>query len=147
MKRFSLSAPTPYINFTMTFGKNFWMEASHAGKKAADSLKKSLPTAMSATWTVNTVRTIFQLCWNSGSCLFPLHFAEVQLNCTARNACGMISGSISRTMTIFKNSLTRRKKHCCVPPICRSGSPTSWNTAAPTVRLTGRRYPRWHALC
>ena len=48
---------------------------------------------------------------------------------------------------IFKNSLTHRKKHYCVPPICRSGSPTSWNTAAPTVRLTGRRCPMWHALC
>lgn len=27
----------PYINFTMTFGKNFWLEAFHAGKKAANS--------------------------------------------------------------------------------------------------------------
>ena len=61
--------------------------------------------------------------------------------------CRMISGSILRTMTIFRRSLTRRKKHCCVLPICRSGSPTSWNTAAPTVRLTGRRCPMWHALC
>ena len=47
----------------------------------------------------------------------------------------------------FQRSLTRRKKHCCVLPICRSGSPTSWSTAAPTVRLTGRRCPMWHALC
>ena len=32
------------------------------------------------------------------------------------------------TATIFKSSLTHRKKHYCVLPICRSGSPTSWNT-------------------
>ena len=35
----------PYINFTMIFGKNFWLEAFHAGKKAANSSKKSLTTA------------------------------------------------------------------------------------------------------
>lgn len=89
----------------------------------------------------------FRLRWNSGRCLFPLHFTAVWQNCTARNACGMISGNILRTMTIFKSSLTRRKKHCCALPICRNGSPTSWNTAAPTVRLTSRRCPMWHALC
>ena len=147
MKRSSRSAPMPYINFTMIFGKNFWLEAFHAGKKAANSSKKSLTTAMSAIWTANTVRTIFRLRWNSGRCLFPLHFAAARQNCTAQNACGMISGSILRTVTIFKSSLTHRKKHYCVLPICRSGSPTSWNTAAPTVRLTGRRCPMWHALC
>ena len=126
---------------------DFWLEAFHAGKKAANSSKKSLTTAMSAIWTANTVRTIFRLRWNSGRCLFPLHFAAARQNCTAQNACGMISGSILRTVTIFKSSLTHRKKHYCVLPICRSGSPTSWNTAAPTVRLTGRRCPMWHALC
>ena len=147
MKRSSRSAPMPYINFTMIFGKNFWLEAFHAGKKAANSSKKSLTTAMSAIWTANTVRTIFRLRWNSGRCRFPLHFAAARQNCTAQNACGMISGSILRTVTIFKSSLTHRKKHYCVLPICRSGSPTSWNTAAPTVRLTGRRCPMWHALC
>ena len=116
-------------------------------KEAANSSKKSLTTAMSAIWTANTVRTIFRLRWNSGRCRFPLHFAAARQNCTAQNACGMISGSILRTVTIFKSSLTHRKKHYCVLPICRSGSPTSWNTAAPTVRLTGRRCPMWHALC
>ena len=89
----------------------------------------------------------FRLRWNSGRCLFPLHFAAARQNCTAQNACGMISGSILRTVTIFKSSLTYRKKHYCVLPICRSGSPTSWNTAAPTVRLTGRRCPMWRTLC
>ena len=133
--------------FHNDLGKNFWLEAFHAGKKAASSSKKSLTAAMSAIWTANTVRTIFRLRWNSGRCLFPLHFAAARQNCTAQNACGMISGSILRTVTIFKSSLTHRKKHCCVLPICRSGSPTSWNTAAPTVRLTGRRCPMWHALC
>ena len=147
MRRSSLTAPMPYINFTMTFGKSFWPEALRAGKKAANLLRKSLTTAMSAIWTANTVRTIFRLRWNSGRCLFPLHFAAARQNCTARNACGMISGSILRTVTIFKSSLTHRKKHYCVLPICRSGSPISWNTAAPTVRLTGRRCPMWHALC
>ena len=105
-----------YINFTMTFGKNFWLEAFRTGKKAANSSKKSLTTAMSAIWTANTVRTIFRLRWNSGRCLFPLHFAAARQNCTAQNACGMISGSILGTATIFKSSLTHRKKHYCVPP-------------------------------
>ena len=133
--------------FHNDLGKNFWLEAFHAGKKAANSSKKSLTTAMSAIWTANTVRTIFRLRWNSGRCLFPLHLPQHVRIVPRRNACGMISGEHIENRDDFKSSLTHRKKHCCVLPICRSGSPTNWNTAAPTMRLTGRRCPMWHALC